>query len=55
VFWIALAAALLYLVAGRLTRRPRNDAQDATSVIEEARSELERVNREANRIAGLET
>ena len=55
VFWIALAAALLYLAVGRLTRRPHNDSQDATSVIEEARSELERVNREANRIAGLET
>jgi phage gp36-like protein len=55
VFWIALAAALLYLVAGRLTERLQNDSQDATSVIEEARSELERVNREANRIAGLET
>ena len=55
VFWIAVAAALLYILAGRLTERLCDESQDCTSVIEEARSELERVNREANRIAGLET
>lgn len=52
--WIALAAAFLYVLAGCWMDRRREDSQDVTTVIEAARGELERANREAHRIAGLE-
>lgn len=61
VLWIAVAAGLLYLLAGSLLEgcasdlAPADDGtqRDAVMVIENARSEIERVDQEAHRIAGL--